>query len=246
MKNQYFGDVNDYRKYGLLRALMAGGAGSLLVAWMLTPNDGGRDGGRRSYLEHPEIWAQYDRPLFNGLVGMDILRPEAQTSVSLMEESGLLPRTSYYREEVPDTRKERDAWRAGLLSAAIEVDLVFLDPDNGIEVPSTPVGRKGSSKYVRWGEISALWNAGKSILIFQHFPREKRDPFIQRMAQELHSCTGAGCVKTFRTSHVLFLLAVQDRHQKFKDNVAVIGERWNNKSKRWFWLDPVLLNQKTT
>ena len=26
MKNQYFGDVNDYRKYGLLRLLAIGGA----------------------------------------------------------------------------------------------------------------------------------------------------------------------------------------------------------------------------
>jgi len=43
MKNQYFGDVNDYRKYGLLRALQSTWDGSLLVAWMLTPDDSGRD-----------------------------------------------------------------------------------------------------------------------------------------------------------------------------------------------------------
>jgi hypothetical protein len=48
MKNQYFGDVNDYRKYGLLRALQSTWNGSLLVAWMLTPDDGGRDGRFRS------------------------------------------------------------------------------------------------------------------------------------------------------------------------------------------------------
>jgi hypothetical protein len=38
MKNQYFGDINDYRKYGLLRALQSTGDGSLLVTWMLTPD----------------------------------------------------------------------------------------------------------------------------------------------------------------------------------------------------------------
>jgi hypothetical protein len=45
MKNQYFGDINDYRKYGLLRMLQSSGGGRLLVAWMLTPDDGSRDGG---------------------------------------------------------------------------------------------------------------------------------------------------------------------------------------------------------
>ena len=60
MKNQYFGDVNDYRKYGLLRALQSMHDGSLLVAWMLTPDDGGRDGGFRSYLHAPDMWANHD------------------------------------------------------------------------------------------------------------------------------------------------------------------------------------------
>ena len=59
MKDQYFGDINDYRKYGLLRALQSNADGRLLVAWMLTPDDGGRDGGLRSYLEDPQTRRNY-------------------------------------------------------------------------------------------------------------------------------------------------------------------------------------------
>ena len=33
MKDQYFGDINDYRKYGLLRPIIASSG------WMLTPDD---------------------------------------------------------------------------------------------------------------------------------------------------------------------------------------------------------------
>ena len=40
MKDQYFGDISDYRKYGILRALRSKVQGTLLVAWMLTPDDG--------------------------------------------------------------------------------------------------------------------------------------------------------------------------------------------------------------
>jgi hypothetical protein len=226
MKNQYFGDVNDYRKYGLLRAISLDTDWNLLVAWMLTPNDGSGDGGFRSYLEAPDTYARYDYPLFKGLG--DLIRSAPQPSVSLIEGSGLLPRASYYSAVVPDTRHERNAWRNGLLRAAKGVDLVFLDPDNGIEVPSKPIGRKGSSKYVTWDEIKGLWNAGSSLLIYQHFRREPRDTFVQRMAGDLRSRIGADFVEAFRTPHVLFLLAAQDRHvQKLEDNVSLLAERWN-------------------
>lgn len=36
MKHQYVGDINNYRKYALLRALSADGANRIGVCWMLT------------------------------------------------------------------------------------------------------------------------------------------------------------------------------------------------------------------
>lgn len=225
MKNQYFGDINDYRKYGLLRSLQSDGHGTLLVAWMLTPDDGGRDGGLRSYLDAPEIWRKYDFELFDDLVGM--LRTATQPFVSLMEGSGLLPRTKYYASMVPDGRLERDVWFKDLLRAASGADLVFLDPDNGIEVPSKPVGRKGSSKYVSWQDIKTLWDSGCSLLIYQHFTREHRDIFTQRLLSDLHERTGACFLEAFRTPHVLFLLAAQERHaERFARVIARVSNRW--------------------
>lgn len=43
MKNQYAGDINDFRKYAILRALATCGF-RVTVCWMLTPDDGGPDG----------------------------------------------------------------------------------------------------------------------------------------------------------------------------------------------------------
>ena len=146
MKNQYFGDLNDYRKYGLLRALQTSGTLKLLVAWMLTPNDGGSDGRLRSYLRRPDQWKQFDQELYQGLASL--LESARDPHVSLLERSDLLPRASFFSQLVPDRRGDRDIWRAALCHTASTQDLVFLDPDKGIEVPSKPVGRKGSSKYV--------------------------------------------------------------------------------------------------
>lgn len=226
MKDQYFGDINDYRTYGLLRVLQGSGGGTLLVAWMLTPDDGGLDGRFRAYLEAPDRWARYDPDLFEFLRRFSGSAP--RPAVSLVESSGLLPRTSYFSVVVPDGREEREAWRRDLLHAARGVDLVFLDPDNGIEVPSKPVGRKGSSKYATWAEIEGLWEVGCSILIYQHFRRERRESFAKRMVSEVRARTGAAFTEALRTAHALFLLAAQERHKEwFRKGLSLLPQQWN-------------------
>jgi L-amino acid N-acyltransferase YncA len=225
MKNQYFGDINDYRKYGLLRFLQSGDGGRLLVAWMLTPDDGSRDGGRRAYLQHPGAWRPYDPVLFDGLAGL--LCAASLPAVSLIEASALLPGASYYSAIVPDFAEAREAWRRGLLDAARGAAIVFLDPDNGIEVRSKPAGRKDSSKYVGWREIEALWGMGCSLLIYQHFRREDRQAFAGRIVANLREHTGARFTAALRTSHVLFLLAAQERDRaRLETAVTVLPQRW--------------------
>lgn len=63
MKDQYVGDINDYRKYALLRVLSAGGANRIGVCWMMTPSDGGLDGGKLAYLQQPERHRHVDPEL---------------------------------------------------------------------------------------------------------------------------------------------------------------------------------------
>lgn len=67
MKNQYFGDVNDYRKYSLLRHLEQSTGLSLALCWMLTPSDGSNDGQSTQYLRNPQSWRHIDLPLFDFL-----------------------------------------------------------------------------------------------------------------------------------------------------------------------------------
>jgi hypothetical protein len=62
MKNQCFGDINDYRKYGLLRCLSGQGAMHTADCWMLTAGDGSGDGGHTRYLCSPSKWRAYGPP----------------------------------------------------------------------------------------------------------------------------------------------------------------------------------------
>jgi hypothetical protein len=118
MKNQYFGDTNDFRKYGLLRILQSRGNGRLLIAWMLTPDDGSRDGGFRSYLQDPGAWVRY-APSSSPALLVCFDRhpcPKCRSSRGLR----CCPGRPIIRQWSP-TRAERDAWRiqAQMIRAAL-------------------------------------------------------------------------------------------------------------------------------
>jgi hypothetical protein len=210
MKDQYFGDINDYRNFGLLRAILRATHLRLLVAWMLTPNDGSTDGKHIAYLDKPEQWSHHDPALFHTL--KDLLASQPQRQVSTIERTDLFPNTAYFSSLVPDNPVQRTSWFASLCQQAEGCDLVFLDPDNGLEVKSKPYGVRNSSKYLYWHEVQALWEVGKSLLIYQHFNREKRVPFIQRMLTALSQATPDSFVEAFSTKFVVFLMALQPEH----------------------------------
>lgn len=213
MKNQYFGDINDYLKYGLLRVIIRASALRTQVVWMLTPDDPGTDGQFVSYLNNPAEWAHYDPDLFRHL--KELLARGAPRCVYRMERSSILPDAKYFSAIVPDSAEARSAWFQSLLEQSRDRELVFLDPDNGLEVKSRPYGRKYSSKHLFWREVEAFWASGKSLLIYQHFPREKRAHFIRRKLGELSHAAPNSLVEAFYTSRVVFFMALQPSHQRF-------------------------------
>lgn len=226
MKDQYFGDINDYRKYGLLRSIIRVSKFNLLIAWMLTPDEKGTgDGKFISYLKpkHQDKWLRFDQDLYNFLAN------NKKREVKLMENSGLLINATYYSRHITDKASERETWFTDLISQVKNRDLVFLDPDNGLEVKSKPYGCKNSSKYLYWREVDALWSSGKSLLIYQHFPREKKADFIRRMRQTLSEHTQGSSVEAFSTPHVVFLMALQPKHDKFHKNILnEVQNKWED------------------
>ena len=225
MKDQYFGDINDYRKYGLIRVLQEETGIRVLIAWMLTPDDGRRDGALRAYLDQADCWQPFDPELHKELQAL--LQANSAPRVALIERSRLLDGAQYFSEIVPDHGVLRRTWAATLVEAASQSELVFLDPDNGLEVPSRPYGRKLSSKYVFWHEVNQIWRGGASVLIYQHYRREKRSTFIPRMVDELRKKTGAPLVEAFLTPRVLFLLAGQPKHMRLlRRAIGQIAGRW--------------------
>ena len=88
MQDQYAGDIGDFVKYGLLRAISEGKC--LGVAWYLCTDSGSTkkgDGRHIDYLKQDEKWRHLDCELFNTLKG---LVDEGKRSVSEIRKSGIL------------------------------------------------------------------------------------------------------------------------------------------------------------
>lgn len=208
MKNQYFGDVNDYRKYGLLRKLVEPGRIRVAVCWMLTPDDAGPDGRKTRYLDQPERWSRYDPDLFvmlwEAAVGLQ------ERNVHSAERVGFIPNAVFYCPTVPDSLPERSGYFHDFWATAKDCGLVFFDPDNGLEVKSMPKGRRGSSKYLYWDELKKTYERGHSVLVYQHFPRAKHGPFMDELAYRMRAETSASLVYSFRTRTVVFFLLPTD------------------------------------
>ncbi len=229
MKNQYVGDENDYRKYGLLRCLARGAEMSIGVVWMLTEDDGSKDGGKIDYLEKPWEWEHHDGSLFNGL--KDIVKGSGERNVRQVKDLGLLPRADYFEEVLIDDVQRRRLFFAKGLERLAGKDLLFFDPDNGMEVPSKPLGikgRKGSCKYLYFPEIKEAFQRGHSLLIYQHFAHEKRQTYIQQRASGLfNKVLGVDAIFSFSTSNVCFFLMPQEKHTHyFQGWLGDIGTRW--------------------
>jgi hypothetical protein len=224
MKNQYFADINDFRKYGILRGL-AGPPLRLAVSWMLTPDDEGRDGNFRSYLDQRDVYKFKDPELFS------FLRKEVdenrKTGVASLEHSGIV-RDAWFVSTILDGKVgSRERWLNQTMRLASPRSLVFFDPDNGLEVKSVRKGSSASSKYLYWDEVEQIWSTGSSLLIYQHFIRENRDKFLKRLAAEFRRRLQAPDVSVLRTANVGFFLVPQ------KHDLEILLQRAEQLANHW-------------
>lgn len=233
MKNQYVGDINDYKKFGLLRAILAVSNLKILICWMLTPNDDSTDGNIIGYLANQEKWSSYDPQLFQAI--STLLENNKKREVGLIETSNILNSCNFHASHIPDSRVERDTWFKELMENTKDNELVFLDPDNGLEIKSKKYGNKDSSKFLFYHEVNDLLKNGKSLLIYQHFIREKRDIFISRLLTTLQEISeDSVVVEAFSTSNVVFLLVLQSNHKHIHQPlIDLVEKQWKNQIEVW-------------
>lgn len=227
MKNQYFGDINDYKKYSLLRILTDLGKMDTVVCWVLTANDMCNDGRRTQYLNQPEIWEKRDPVVYRHL--KEHVLEKGIRNVQVIQHTNLLPNCRFFDRPIHDDIRSREEYFKIFKRFAAGADLVFFDPDNGLGVKSVPRGKRKSSKYIYWNELEESFKLGHSILIYQHFPRKPREIFIRELVEQFQNMNGIKSVFSFSTYHVAFILIPQPRHEEeFHKRTFKISEIWGD------------------
>jgi hypothetical protein len=178
MQDRYAGDVGDFAKYALLRAMVRETQLRLGVVWCLVEDERHNSDGRHiGYLDRPEF-RSLDSELHDRLAR---IVHSGRRSVRQVMRASIFPANTLYfavpimRLSEKTDRSAREAgrakWLSGALAATAECDLVFLDPDNGLETPSVPRHSRKASKYVFWDELSSFWKRGQSLVVYHHLNR---------------------------------------------------------------------------
>ncbi|WP_157082715.1 hypothetical protein [Sphingomonas asaccharolytica] len=175
MQDRYVGDAGDFAKYSLLRALATGRPNlSLGVLWYLYPDEQHNGDGRHiSYLDKQDLKAR-DNYTFCGL---ERIVRSGNRSVAAVEAAALLPNSVFFSDHVAIRDKpaarlaHRASWYENGLRALKGRDIIFFDPDNGIETAALKRSDHRAGKYVFWSELGAAWASGSSLVVYNHLNR---------------------------------------------------------------------------
>ena len=154
MKNQWFGDRYDFRKYGLLYFLSKNYYDSIMVAWMLTEDDIPKEGTIQA-----KIWGHlssrkkvaFAQEIFDDL-------PQEKKIIFFDKYLNHINRQSWLDELKKKCSKEAPS-------------LIFFDADNGFEDADNgfeDTTRMKKETYIYLDEIKDFTYNGIDVLLYQH------------------------------------------------------------------------------
>lgn len=218
MQNRYTGDIGDFGKLGLLRVLQASGL-SIGVNWYLVPDETHNDDGRHvQYLEDASL-RSFDEDLW---LELKRIVSSGKREVSALQKAQLLDAVffsdllSFSGKTEAERVSFRETWHRNSIAALSDVDIVFVDPDNGLLVPSAARTRK-ENKYVKPDELVGYYRQGSSVVYYQHKARVPDSVYTNKhklllQSSDFEGASGIG-LKFTKTSLRYFFFLVQPVHR---------------------------------
>ncbi len=235
MQNRYTGDIGDFSKLGILRFLQAAGL-SIGLNWYLVPDENHNgDGCHVQYLQN-DFYRTLDEVLWLELKG---IIESGQRVVSSLEKEQIL-KAAYFSEVLdiagkpkPERTAIRDAWHRKAVNALSGCDLICVDPDNGIIVPSAK-GTAKENKFVTPDELRDYYSQGSSIIYYQHKARRSDSFYLSQHRQIVDKisdgrASGLG-LKFIKTSLRYYFLIIQPSHQEIMTETIqrMMGSGWSS------------------
>ncbi|MBB5538473.1 hypothetical protein [Rhizobium giardinii] len=228
MQERYLGDSHDYAKYSLLRHLGNVLGGRVGLNWYLTRHDqvdklGNNDGEKRHHVTS-KTWRGWEIDLLRQL---QPLQTPSERRLSRVAELGVLPQdTIYFDDYVPQL--DRAIWHRTGRELLKSADIVFLDPDNGFEVPSA-TGRT-RPKYALYSEAIDFLNDNKIVVAIQFArqcaPVERALTVRSRLSALAERDIKTPIIRARLAPNLLFVtLAPQEREAEVSAAINTFGER---------------------
>lgn len=173
MQDRYAGDVGDYVKLALVRAL--GASGRVGVSWYLYPDERhNADGRHTAYLSKHENWRHLDPELFDILQATAFGRRSVRSLQSAFGQSSCFV-ADPVPAELPASERSaaRKIWFERSLDQLSQCELVFADPDNGLVDDEVWRRRaRNFGKQIPLSEARAL-SEDRCAIIYHHNSRFK-------------------------------------------------------------------------
>lgn len=149
-----------------------------------------------------------------------------------MEAANILPEAIFASEVIPtggpfmQRRQARQAWFHAVQRTVEDADLLFVDPDNGLEPAGFRHGLPKAGKNITLDELRALAKPGRCLIVYHHHTRRVggHHAEIEYWADRLREC-GFATADALRAKpfspRVFFLLDAPADVRQRADEVAV-------------------------
>jgi hypothetical protein len=219
------GGVGDFGKFALLRHLMKDRR--LAVCWYLAGDSGQTKDRERhfDYLKRPEEFRHFAPEVFDHLVEFDGGSRALIDPLTDLHMSRILGDAVFLRQEVPWRASLRRQWFSTLVDSVRGANLVFLDPDTGIQ------GKRLTTGHVALAEIAALRSPDRALII-SHQQSGRRSE-VRFLANQMRSL-GCNPVEIIRLRLVTsrFYIVV-DHDSAMAELIATFVRKWGDRVKSY-------------
>src|SRR5882672_11970115 len=170
MQNKYVGDIGDFVKLALLRKLLPNYRLGL-IWWLVADEQNKGDGRHVKYFEgnRSAHWRSLDMNLFDGLRTIVM---QQRRHIGALESAHFLPNCLFVSEPIPlplnvsERMGSREAWIGRARDLLKECNLLFLDPDNGLEPIRFRPNTKGGIKAVTFRDLECLQDEKRILIVY--------------------------------------------------------------------------------
>jgi hypothetical protein len=221
MQVRQIGGVGDYGKFALLRHLMKDRR--LAVCWYLTGESGETKDSERhfEYLKRPDEFRNFAPEVFDHLVEFDGGRGALIDPLTELHMSRILGNAVFLRQEVPRRASSRQQWLDVLVDSVRGTNLVFLDPDCGIQ------GKRLTTGHVALAEIAALRRPDRALIIGHQ--QSGRRSEVKFLADQMRSigCDPIEIIRLRLVTSRFYVIA--DHDSAMTELIATFVKKWGDR-----------------